>query len=374
MKISVITLQNISNYGSVLQADATQMFFKSMGHETEIVDYWRENMIDRNIAHDLVLHKNLKFKNIWGKTAVTRNIAEVLLSKKIEKRAGPFRRFVRENLNVTKTRYISDKPLKESPPQADVYCVGSDQVWNSDWNGKFDESFYLSYAPSGKPKIAFSSSFGLDSLPEWESERVKELLSDFSIVTVREASAVKMLEKLGINATLFLDPTLLVGRKTWENLVDERIGKSQPYILVYQLNDTPEFDSIVEKAAELFGKKIVRIEYRKTEKMGEHIVLPEIREWVSYFYYADNVITDSFHGTVFSMMFGKKFIDVFPKKFSGRIESILKLTGLEERHIENAKELSIMEKKIEYQKVFDVLEKEAEKAKNIISKVMGEYE
>ena len=108
--------------------------------------------------------------------------------------------------------------------------------------------------------------------------------------------------------------------------------------------------------------------------MGEHIVLPEIREWVSYFYYADNVITDSFHGTVFSMMFGKKFIDVFPKKFSGRIESILKLTGLEERHIENAKELSIMEKKIEYQKVFDVLEKEAEKAKNIISKVMGEYE
>ena len=85
MKISVITLQNISNYGSVLQAYATQMFFKSMGHETEIVDYWRENMIDRNIAHDLVLNKNLKFKNIWGKTAFTRNIAENLLSKKIEK-------------------------------------------------------------------------------------------------------------------------------------------------------------------------------------------------------------------------------------------------------------------------------------------------
>ena len=374
MKISVLTLQNISNYGSVLQAFATKLFFESMGYRTEFVDYWRENMIDRNIAHELILHKNLKLKNVWGKTALTRNIAERLLTNQIEKQAAPFRSFVSEKLSVSSTRYTSVEQLNSDPPEADVYCVGSDQVWNSEWNGGFDKCFCLSYAKSGKPKLAFSSSFGVDRLPEDEGKKVKALLSDFDAVTVREESAVSLLKGLGIKSECILDPTLLVSREVWLEQTDAKIAEKQPYILVYQLNRSAEFDAIVNSAAEKYGKRVVRIEYRESDSEGEHIILPSVTEWISYFRYADYVITDSFHGTAFSLLFQRQFVDFLPDKYSGRINSILRLLGLEERRIETPDGVAVLEKEIDYGRVAAALEREAEKAKNIFSKVMKKYE
>lgn len=97
-------------------------------------------------------------------------------------------------------------------------------------------------------------------------------------------------------------------------------------------------------------------------------------EWISYFRYADYVITDSFHGTAFSLLFQRQFVDFLPDKYSGRINSILRLLGLEERRIETPDGVAVLENEIDYGRVAAALEREAEKAKNIFSKVMKKYE
>lgn len=374
MKISVITLQNISNYGSVLQAFATIKFFEELGYETELVDYWRKNMTDENIAHDLVVNKQLKFKNIWGRTSLTRRIAEGLLASKIKWQARPFRLFVRENISVTDIRYTSYEELKHNPPLADYYCVGSDQVWNSEWNGGFDDSFYLGYVPDGKPKLAFSSSIGMNSFSGEDALQVQKYLSEFKLLTVRESSAINILNELGIKATAILDPTLLVDADIWKKLIVSEIKEKNPYILVYQLNENPAFDAAVEQAAKLFKKDVVRVEYRKSRKKGKHIVLPTVNQWLSYFYFADYIITDSFHGTAFSLIFKKQFVNILPNKYSERINNILRITELENRRLNNTDDVSLLTEWIDYQFVHERLELEKEKAKQVITYHLNGYE
>lgn len=366
MKISIITLQNISNYGSVLQAYATQEYFLGLGYEAELVDYWRTNMVDKNIAQDIVEHKNLKLKQIWGKSIILKKLMTHLLSKKIEYRAKVFRQFTSKYLNTTSRRYVSVDDLRRSPPEGDIYCVGSDQVWNSDWNGGFDEAFYLQYGDKDIPRIAFSSSFGVETLPEEEAKRVSEILSEYSIITVREASAKDLINKLGIKCVEhILDPTLLLGKEEWGKIANAELSKLGPYILVYQLNENEMFDKAVQIAAEKFNCKVVRIEYRKTKKAGEHFVLPRVEDWVSLFYYAQYVITDSFHATAFSINFNKKFINILPNKFGTRIISLLQLVGQEARIITELSQVSVLDKSIGYDIINTVLEGERDRVRDI---------
>lgn len=365
MKISIITLQNISNYGSVLQAYATQVYFMERGFEVEFVDYWRENMIDRNIAKNLIETKQLKFKNIWGKNKYLKELATVLLEMKIRNRAKVFRKFVKEHLNITPEQYISISELRSNPPVADYYCAGSDQVWNSEWNGKFDEAFYLQYGSQGIKRFSFSSSFGVENIPRGESVKVKKILEEFNIITVRESSAVTLLDKLGIKADCILDPTLLIEKKQWKTVINSDIKKNGKYILVYQLNNNVKFDEIVEKAAEELSCKVIRIEYKKTNKYGAHIILPDITDWVSYFYFAEYIITDSFHATAFSINFEKKFVNILPDKYGTRILSILEKVNLEERKIDDASQINVLDKSIDYTNV----KKKLENARKYVDKL-----
>ncbi len=370
MKISIITLQNISNYGSVLQAYATQEYFLGLGYEAELVDYWRTNMVDKNIAQDIVEHKNLKLKQIWGKSIILRKLMTHLLSKKIENRAKVFRQFTSKYLSTTSRRYVSIDDLRRSPPEGDIYCVGSDQVWNSDWNGGFDEAFYLQYGNKDIARIAFSSSFGVETLPEEEAKRVSEILSEYSIITVREASAKDLINKLGIKGVEhILDPTLLLGKEEWGKIANAELSKLGPYILVYQLNENEMFDKAVQIAAEKFNCKVVRIEYRKTEKAGEHFVLPRVEDWVSLFYYAQYVITDSFHATAFSINFNKKFINILPNKFGTRIISLLQLVGQEDRIIKELSQVEALNVSIEYCSINKVLERERDRIRDIFKPI-----
>lgn len=368
MKISVITLQNVSNYGSVLQAYATQVFFQSLGYQVEMVDYWRRNMIDQNIAQDLVEHKNLKLKKYWGKSNILKLLAKDFLYLKIKNNAKPFRDFVKKNIVITRISYTSYEQLKENPPIADIYCVGSDQVWNSGWNGNFDLSFYLCYAPEGKRKIAFSSSFGVETISQDEGQKIKNSLRDFSFISVREKSAITLLNDIGIsNVYWFLDPTLLIDKKQWETLVKKNFIKKEKYILVYQLNENSFFDQAVEETSKMTSTKIIRLEYKQSKKNGEHIVRPSISEWITYFYYADYVITDSFHATAFSINFEKQFVNILPSKYGTRITSVLELCGLLNRKINRIEDIVTLVSSIDYNSVNRIIDKCRADCKSIIA-------
>lgn len=357
MKISIITLQNVSNYGSVLQAYATQLYFQTIGYDVELVDYWRKNMLDSNIADELVENEDLKLKKCWGNNYILKLIVKKLMIMRIKKRAKPFRKFVRNNITTTKMMYTSFEQLLNNPPTADVYCVGSDQVWNSDWNEGLELAFYLEFVPKGKQKIAFSSSFGVEELSQKEKRYVKQYLNGFDLITVRESSAVDLLNNINIiGAKWILDPTLILTKEQWESLVDKKKKKKGKYILVYQLNDNELFDEAVKEAAKLTSSKVIRLEYRKTKKYGKHVVRPSVSEWITYFYNADYVITDSFHATAFSINFEKQFINILPPKFETRINSVLELFGLLNRKINTIEKVAVLTSMINYVPVMQVLD------------------
>ena len=228
MKVSIITLHRIYNYGSALQAYATQTVFERLGYEAEIVDYippgrtLHEVFLKPGASGELPFLKNMVYK--IGK------MASLILKE------ATFGRFVNKNLNRTK-RYVAPEALLRDPPSADVYVSGSDQLWNSDYNG-VDRGFYLDFLPEDAKRIAFVSSFGKEALGEAESAVVKKYLSRYQAISVREDSAVKIIDQMGIsNAVQLIDPTLQISRDDWTKIASKRLVKDRYLVLMLLYNE-----------------------------------------------------------------------------------------------------------------------------------------
>ena len=356
MKISIITLHNIKNYGSALQTYATQCKFEQYGMDVEIVDFNRKGTSDDELLEALV--KRSKF----GKNFFTRILYREFQRPNVKKGCSVFNEFLKKYINLTPNKYHTLAELRANIPSADIYCTGSDQVWNSGWNEGILEEFFLEYAPKGSRCITYASSIGKDKLDDWELNRTKELLRKYNAISVREASAVKILSDMSIKSVQVIDPTLILDTNQWEKIIDKPVIKEK-YILVYQLYRNKQFDKYANAVAKKMGYKLVRISYKYDQllKKGKFIWMPKVTEFLSLFYNAEFVITDSFHGTAFSINFNKKFISIYPYKYSGRISSILKLTGLEERHLSDYKDFEIINKEIDYKRVNEILSNERKK-------------
>lgn len=205
-KISVITLHRIVNYGSVLQAYATQEVLEKKGYDVEFIDYYPERM------HMLGMLKRIKNKgDKFKKSFIIRNVARIIMFPSYILRFKRFHSFIKEKLNLSNMVYKNDEDFIKNPPKADFYCTGSDQVWNSGWNEKIDHPFFLDFETNGKKCFAYAASFGKGKLEDWEKEETKELLKKYSNIAMREKSGVEILENLGIhNGINVLDPTLLL--------------------------------------------------------------------------------------------------------------------------------------------------------------------
>ena len=185
MRVAIVTLHRVYNYGSVLQAYATQKVFEKRGHDTKIIDY--------------ITPQRTKWRLFWGKGAegqsnIIYRIAKIGSFILKEKTFGDF---VRTRLNLTK-QYVTSEDLQRDPPQADLYITGSDQTWNSQYNEGIDKGFFLDFLPENDRRIAFVSSFGKTELDKGEIEETKRLLSRYEKISVREDSAVKIILDLGM--------------------------------------------------------------------------------------------------------------------------------------------------------------------------------
>ena len=139
----------------------------------------------------------------------------------------------------------------------------------------------------------------------------------------------------------------------------------RPYILVYQLNsNNPQFDKYVKKLSKKKKMPVIRISVVNYQilKYGKLAFCPSVNEFLSYFDKAEYIITDSFHATGFSINFNKKFICIFPEKFSTRLQNILDLTGLQERQVKDCEDYSIIDKEIDYKRVNKIIENERKKS------------
>lgn len=357
-KISVITLHYIKNYGSVLQTYATQKKFELMGYETETVDYIRPNAEEKALLKD-----GLKSKN-FGKNFV-KKFAYVCL-KKVEniRRNKIFKKFLKKYIHLSK-HYHNYEELKNDPPQADIYCTGSDQTWNSEYNGGVLPAYYLDFAPEGKKRIGYSVSIGMSSIPEDEKKATQDYINKYEAISVRELSAKKLIHELGYtNVQHILDPTLVLNKSEWEPMVAPRQIKEK-YIIIYRLNEDPLMEEYAKRLSEKTGCKIVRMSYYLTnfKNKGKMKFCPTVEEFLSLIYYADYVLTDSFHCTAFSLNFNKNLYAFYPGKYSTRLQSILQLTGTEHRVI---KTIDDDPKDIDFEHVNEVLNSERKRVDEFI--------
>ena len=364
MKVSVITLHTVNNYGSVMQTYATQKVFEKLGCDVEFVDYWRKSNTPDECAKRLLDSSTMKrLKPIWGLNPFTIKLTVKLLKIFVTNKESQMRKFIRERVTLSPTSYYSIDDLKDNPPEADIYVTGSDQVWNSIWNQGLDRAYFLDYAPVGKPKVSFSASIGRSELERDEMVEMYELLKQYDAISVREASAVQILRDMGLEAQLILDPTLMLNREEWIEIGKEPRGRKTPYLLIYQLHINPNIDLYADTLARAKGWEIVRIGLSRSDKkkIGTTCMNTSVPEFLGLFSHAACVLTDSFHATAFSFNMGTDFISVLPNSFGTRIESITELTGTKDRILSSYDDLSIADCEINKEQVQNILRQEREK-------------
>ena len=330
MTIAIITFSRAKNYGGVLQAYALYQYLSEMGHDPFFIDYIPERSNIYNT--DLFVKRTTDKSKLWGKNEFTRFVWKKLYFEKIKKDYLMFSTFIQKECSSS-DRYFSNEELMRHPPQADIFVVGSDQVWNSDYapGKQLELPFYLPFTTG--EKISYASSFGNASIPETQKEEVVELLRSFKALSVREETGKQILEGLGLKATVVADPTLLFDGKFWaQKCIFQNM--SDPYILLYQV----KFDIRTYKVAKELSKKlkcrliVLSMNRVDTRKCPQKVIMaPTVEEWLSYIKNAYLVYTDSFHASVFSILFHTPFVvnSASRKNMATRISNLLNLAGLE---------------------------------------------
>lgn len=368
LKIELVTLQDVPNYGSVLQAYATQKAIEALGYNCEIIRYTPERMTKLGMLKN-IKHKNSKFE----KSLLLRTAARIIIFPSYIKRFHTFKQFRKQYLHETKYKFKTNSELKAHTPKADIYCTGSDQVWNSSWNGGIDKALFLDFAPRNKKSIAYAASFGKNKLSTSEKAETKKLLSKYSYLSVRESSAVELLKDLGFNSTHVVDPTLLLSGNEWRKLSSNKF-KNEKYVLVYNLNRNNKIDAYAQKIAKEKGLKVKYLSYQLHEKYkkGKVYCSPSINDFLALIDNAKLVVSDSFHATAFSSNLNTNFAIVLPNKYSTRLDSILYQLNLQDRIIKNDEKLPNIDFAPVNQKLASMREESLTWLKNALEGVQSE--
>ncbi len=341
--VALITLHRSANYGSVLQALATQVVLERMGYDVAVVDYYAP----RNSVPEML--RGLRHKKpLFEKNPLALLAARAILLPSYLKRRRTFNRFITLNLRLSGRTYRSNEELAQDPPKADLYVTGSDQVWNSEWNGGIDEALFLAFTQEGAPRISFSASFGKAGLDDGEAGRTRELLARYGGITVREDTGVEIVRGLGLDATQVLDPTLFMTPEDWRPWVSGRRPRGE-YILMYNINHNAPLDRFVQRLARKTGLPVYYISYQLHDcfKRGRMRCCVPVEDFLSLIAGARYVVCDSFHCAAFSVNFNREFAIVPPKRFGTRLESFMRVVGLEDR-IVGEEDIGIFDRPIDW--------------------------
>ena len=354
-KVGIITLHRVVNYGSVLQTYALQEKIRELGYNPEVIDYYPE----------IGMIKRIKNKgNKYEKSLIIRNLARLIIFPSYIIRFNTFVYFLKKYINLSQKTYKTEEEINQETFEYDIFCTGSDQVWNSSWNEKIEHPYFLTFAPKDKKKIAYAASFGKKELEEFEKEETAELLKNYDSISVREKSGIEIINKLGIkDVTNVLDPTLLLTGEEWRQISSHKF-KNEKYILVYNLNRNKRIDNYAKNLSKKTGLKIKYLSYQLHEfyKKGKMYCNPKVEDFLSLIDNAQYVISDSFHATAFCVNFNTPFIIVYPGKYSTRLQSILEILGLENRVAKDENDLKIIDNIIDFENANAKLKNERKKS------------
>lgn len=331
-QVAIVTIIDNQNIGTFLQAYSLAEVVKNHGgHKVEILNYRRNRTklypFVKRIWKDKSSNPFSAIASIFYRV-ITVNIAR----KKLH-------RFLETHVEVTK-KCSTEGVYKKYGQYADIYIAGSDQIWNSSYNGGIDGVYYLDFVKNDAKKIAYAASIGLDGFSSTEAPKVKKLLDTFDFISVRESSSLDILHDLGVDKVQHvLDPTLLLDKKKWESIArEDSFIKTEPYLLIYSVEtgNIKILENLARNIASIYALKIYVVTtdwFRGRINCDKIFYFSTPERFLSLFANADFVVVSSFHGTAFSVNMNKQFISVMPNRFNSRVHDFLSMCNLEERMV-----------------------------------------
>lgn len=309
MKIGVLTFNRAYNLGAVLQAFSLQKALEESGGEAELIDY-QCPAIDAMHKPYPVFHPGIKPK---------KRIYNLIYNIVFTKRRLRFKQF---QMRLKKSKTYTKQTIGKADGLYDVFITGSDQVFNLRLTGG-DTTYFLDFVKSRK-KISYAASFGV-YLPE-KRELYRSLLQSFDYLSLREqSSAEKLREELDLQAQIMPDPVFLHSKDEWIEFLNIRQSRAKKYILIYSLIEKKELYEIARDKSAGKDWKIIAITkvLKPAGKADRYIRNAGPAEFLELLLNAEYVVTNSFHGTAFSLIFEKQFEVVLPGVASERIENLL---------------------------------------------------
>ena len=329
MKVGILTVHRLPNFGSVLQTYALYKTINSLGHDCEIIDYLYPN------------EWHVK-KGCWHpkKDPLKRRVARYL-GLRPKNYLQLMNEFVFSTMKMSK-QYPTFESIHCNPPIYDIYISGSDQLWN--WKTMYmDTTFMLDFAPDSKSRISYSTSIAQNTVPEEYREVYRQNLSRYKAISVREKNGQTLLKDLfDIDAEVVLDPTLLLDGEQWKSLsesVQFKVKLPDRYILCYSLgytfNPAQKMKEILCRLEQIYKCPIIMLNNSIMDYEGNIFHFPKnqpigIPEILWLIQHATIIATSSFHGTAFSVNLGKPFYSLIEKgdQSDDRIPSFLHNIGL----------------------------------------------
>lgn len=364
-KIGILTYHRVYNFGSLLQTYALQEYLKKKECEVEVIDYYPKRLRMRNT----LFHVNPS----WSQP-ITKRIVH-LVPAVVARALGylMMNTFLHKYVNLSKRSYLDEEELKKDLPEENVYLNGSDQVWNLDTaDGVIDKVFFMEFIPESKNKAAYAGSFGKDCFSEDQLKEIGYFLKQYKIVSVRERTGLDILQKAGIEGGKWvLDPSFLLNKSEWMQIA-KKVQIPEHYLLVYNLNRNPRINNLAVKIAKEKKLQIVNFAHSFCFIPGaKNVLYPTPNSFLYLFANADYVVTDSFHGTAFSINFNRQFICVPAPRFNSRLRSVLGLVGLEDRLLNDEDDFEIINRMIDYTKINYIIEKERNMSDEIINDILA---
>lgn len=325
MKIGIITFHDYNNYGAILQSYALQKVLMSRGCDSEIIDYKCEYI--RKPYRLINLRKKGLFTYLFG-------LVGFICYLPRKKRCDIFRKQMKYSMP------FCDSNIDKIADTYDAYITGSDQVWNYKLTN-FDKNYFLKFVSDDTKKFSYAASFGLTILDEQYKSEYAKLLSSFNAITVREEQGANIVNELTSRMPeIVLDPTLMLTCEEW-NEVTKKYKNDSDYILVYQLGLSKKVIEFTKKLSNECNCKIIFVPFPLGKFIKSKISISIGPDgWLGLFKNAKYVVTDSFHGIIFSVLFNKNFYaEVSGQHKNSRAENFLSRFKLSDRIIDNVKDL-----------------------------------
>ncbi len=387
MRIGIITFVKCDNYGAELQAYALQKKLNLLGYDAEVINLEKEKgVIESSFSSykNAILNRYKQYGLIKGSLKIIELIKDkynarkafAANSDKVKERHKIFELFFNDYIKHSTKFYTLEEMRNIQSLPYNVLIAGSDQIWNYMQTRYLDVFFLMMANRWETKKISYAASFSVSSIPQSKRAMYKQYLENMDAISVREITGIDIVKNCSnCKAVTVLDPTLLLNRNEWIEYIGKKdyLPKNKRYVVIYTLSGSHYIYTLAKKIAKKLEAEVINIKLSFSKIKGDdgitHIWNAGPREFISIFSQAVYVITDSFHGTAFSINFNIPFTTLLnpASNINSRALSILKLTGTESRLIyDNGENKEPDTLNIDFTPINKIIEKNREKSLKFI--------